>query len=336
VALLAIAGLPFGALAWAAKDGENRVPEGVLVGGVDVSGMDRSEAVHRLSQQIGVPAGRPLKVTVDGETYRLGGRRAGVRLDIREAVDRAIARGRRGSFLARGWREISGKKLTGSEPITISVDRGAIGRFVDKIAADVLVPAQDSTVSIAVDSVSVVEGHEGQQLADPAGLKARIADEFKRLNSERRLTASTEVVEPAGTTALDENSTIVTVSKAETLVRVFVGGEIVTSYNVAVGSDEYPTPLGTFSVQSMQVDPPWNVPNSSWAGDLAGKTIPGGDPANPLVARWIGFNGSVGFHGTASAGSLGSAASHGCIRMAPPDVIDLFTRVNTGTPVLVA
>ena len=48
-----------------------------------------------------------------------------------------------------------------------------------------------------------------------------------------------------------------------------------------------------------------------------GETIPGGDPRNPLVARWIGFNGSVGFHGTASAGSLGTAASHGCIRMAP-------------------
>ncbi len=86
----------------------------------------------------------------------------------------------------------------------------------------------------------------------------------------------------------------------------------------------------------MQVDPPWNVPQSDWAGDLAGQTIPGGDPANPLVARWIGFNGSVGFHGTASIGSLGTAASHGCVRMAPADVIDLYDRVAVGTPVLVA
>ena len=86
----------------------------------------------------------------------------------------------------------------------------------------------------------------------------------------------------------------------------------------------------------MQVDPPWNVPQSDWAGDLAGQTIPGGDPSNPLVARWIGFNGSVGFHGTASIGSLGTAASHGCVRMAPADVIDLYDRVAVGTPVLVA
>jgi lipoprotein-anchoring transpeptidase ErfK/SrfK len=86
----------------------------------------------------------------------------------------------------------------------------------------------------------------------------------------------------------------------------------------------------------MQKNPAWNVPQSEWAGSLAGETIPGGDPRNPLVARWIGFNGSVGFHGTASAGSLGSAASHGCIRMNPSDVIDLFGRVRPSTPVLVA
>ncbi|MET0770783.1 MAG: L,D-transpeptidase [Solirubrobacteraceae bacterium] len=50
----------------------------------------------------------------------------------------------------------------------------------------------------------------------------------------------------------------------------------------------------------------------------------------------MGFNGSVGFHGTASIGSIGSAASHGCVRMAPDDVIDLYDRVAVGTPVLVA
>ena len=53
------------------------------------------------------------------------------------------------------------------------------------------------------------------------------------------------------------------------------------------------------------------------------------------MARWIGFSGSVGFHGTREAASLGHAASHGCVRMDPKDVIDLFDRVQVGTPVLV-
>ena len=78
----------------------------------------------------------------------------------------------------------------------------------------------------------------------------------------------------------------------------------------------------------MQKNPTWTVPNSEWAGDLAGKVIPGGDPKNPLIARWIGFNGSVGFHGTKSIDSLGRSASHGCVRMAPEDVKDLYERVQ--------
>ena len=77
------------------------------------------------------------------------------------------------------------------------------------------------------------------------------------------------------------------------------------------------------------------MPNSDWAGGLAGQTIPGGAPNNPLKARWLGVNGSVGIHGTAEEWSIGSRASHGCIRMRVRDVVDLYPRVPMGTPVLI-
>ena len=109
-------------------------------------------------------------------------------------------------------------------------------------------------------------------------------------------------------------------------MRVFKKGEVVATYQVAVGSDEFPTPRGRFAVDRKEKNPAWNVPDSDWAGDLAGKTIPGGDPRNPLVARWVGISGPVGFHGTKDLGSIGSRASHGCVRMNPADVIDLFDR----------
>ena len=56
---------------------------------------------------------------------------------------------------------------------------------------------------------------------------------------------------------------------------------------------------------------------------------------NPLKARWMGIVGGVGIHGTGAPGSIGSRASHGCIRMTVPDVIDLYPRVPVGTPVLI-
>ena len=77
------------------------------------------------------------------------------------------------------------------------------------------------------------------------------------------------------------------------------------------------------------------VPNSAWAGDLAGTVVPGGIPSNPLKARWLGIYNGAGIHGTSDIGSLGSAASHGCVRMAVPDVIELYDKVPVGAPVYI-
>ena len=56
---------------------------------------------------------------------------------------------------------------------------------------------------------------------------------------------------------------------------------------------------------------------------------------NPLKARWMGIVNGVGIHGTGEDWSIGSRASHGCIRMHVSDVIDLFPRVPVGSPVLI-
>ena len=63
--------------------------------------------------------------------------------------------------------------------------------------------------------------------------------------------------------------------------------------------------------------------------------MPGGAPDNPLKARWLGIASGVGIHGTAEPWSIGSRASHGCIRMRVPDVIDLYPRVPVGAPALI-
>jgi lipoprotein-anchoring transpeptidase ErfK/SrfK len=332
---IALAALPFGALAWADHDAAGRVPDGTVIGGVNVGGLTASTAIKRLRAQIGIPARRAISVSIDSEhAGTLTARRAHVRLDIAALVHRAVERGRRGSFLTRGWRELTGKKLAFTSPVRIRADRRAVQRFVDGLEATVAKPTQDATLSIDVHSVSVTEGQDGQRLADPDGLVDALMAALRDRTAERHVEAETETVPAQSGTALLD-APVVTVSHAERTVRVFEHGQVVTSYPVAVGQPAYPTPNGTFAVQTMQKDPAWNVPNSEWAGDLAGKTIPGGDPANPLIARFIGFDGSVGFHGTADIASLGTAASHGCVRMRPDDVKDLYDRVSVGTTVYV-
>jgi lipoprotein-anchoring transpeptidase ErfK/SrfK len=129
--------------------------------------------------------------------------------------------------------------------------------------------------------------------------------------------------------------TVVTVDRRGLKLRLFKRLRHSKTYGIAIGAAGFDTPAGQFRIQSRQVNPAWHVPNSDWAGGLQGQTIPGGAPNNPLKARWLGVNGSVGIHGTAEEWSIGTRASHGCIRMRVSDVIDLYPRVPMGTPVLI-
>jgi lipoprotein-anchoring transpeptidase ErfK/SrfK len=105
----------------------------------------------------------------------------------------------------------------------------------------------------------------------------------------------------------------------------------VKTYPVAIGTSAHPSPVGSFTITTKQVDPTWNPPDSPWAEGL-GPIAPGA--GNPLGTRWIGTSASaIGIHGTYDDGSIGSAASHGCIRMHIPDVEELYESVAIGMDV---
>ena len=102
---------------------------------------------------------------------------------------------------------------------------------------------------------------------------------------------------------------------------------------VASGSQDHPTPTGRFVVWEKVDHPTWLPPDSEWAKEA--KPIPPG-PDNPLGTRWIGFDwGEVGIHGTNAPWTVGSATSHGCLRMVTEHVEELYELVEVGTPVVV-
>jgi lipoprotein-anchoring transpeptidase ErfK/SrfK len=108
-------------------------------------------------------------------------------------------------------------------------------------------------------------------------------------------------------------------------------GKKVKTYRVAVGTAEYPTPTGTYRIVTKQKNPTWNPPDSPWAEGL-GPIPPGA--GNPLGTRWIGTSApAIGIHGTPADYSIGTAASHGCLRMHMPDVEELYEQVAVGMPV---
>jgi lipoprotein-anchoring transpeptidase ErfK/SrfK len=338
VVLATLAAAGAGALAWADGSAAGKLPAGARVGGVDVAGLTRTQALERTRRRVTALIARPVQVQLEDQIYTLTAEKARVRVELDAAIQRAYAAGRKGSFVQRGWRKLTGQKVSADLPVKVGVDHNAIAAFIGRIEREKALNPVDAALNLTLTSVTVSPAKAGRRLAARDVLIARLTRRLTTTTDDRLIRAKTVEVEAKLTedTVFDAQPVAITVSRSERRARLFRRGELVKTYTVAVGSPEFPTPTGRFVVQTMQKNPSWNVPNSEWAGDLAGQTIPGGDPNNPLVARWIGFNGSVGFHGTASAGSLGTAASHGCVRMDPGDVIDLFERVTTGTPVLVA
>lgn len=116
-------------------------------------------------------------------------------------------------------------------------------------------------------------------------------------------------------------------------VVLYQGETTIKHYPIAIGRPGWETPKGNYTVLQKLKNPSWIHPLKK------GVTIPGGDPDNPLGRYWIGFwtNGKnwIGFHGTPNPGSVGTAASHGCIRMYNKDIEELFQQVSLGTQVSV-
>ena len=114
-------------------------------------------------------------------------------------------------------------------------------------------------------------------------------------------------------------------------VYVYQGDEISTSFPIAVGKPGWETPVGEYAVTNMLENPDWRNP-------FTGEVIPTGSN-NPLGDRWIGFwtdgNNVIGFHGTPNEGSVGRAASHGCVRMFNHDIRQLYAIAEVGMPVIV-
>ena len=302
----------------------NTIAAGVTVGGVPVGGLSREAARARLFQRLYLPMRAPVRVRVARRVRYVYAAGLGWKLDLAPLIAKAYAVGRRAGARSQ-------------IPAKPSIDRSAVHAFVGRVAVAVRIRPRSSRLHFSRKRVWATRHRTGRRLRDQGRLATAVVSAFSSPEASRVILWRGAPVAPYRRTVdvRRANRVFVTVSKSERKVRVFRWFRIVKRYTVAIGQSAYPTPEGLFHVHSKQVNPSWSVPRSGWAGSLGGSTIAGGSSENPLKARWIGFASGVGFHGTGDTGSIGSAASHGCVRMRVGDVKDLYRRVSIGTPVYV-
>jgi lipoprotein-anchoring transpeptidase ErfK/SrfK len=302
-----------------AKDPLN-VPAGVTAGGVDLSGTTLADAQARLEAAIAPKVNADLILGASGKPWTLKAADAKLTFDALTTAKRAIR-----------------AKAPGDVPLKLSHSKIAVRAWVAGVAAKVAKAPRDATAKITLTHIYRTRGVHGRaldQTAVAAQIDAALDD---GINAPRVLHTKLKQTSPkVNVNDLQRiYGTVITVDRAHFKLRLFKGLKFSKSYGVAVGQAAYPTPTGLFHIADKQVDPVWSVPNSPWAGELQGTTVDGGSAANPLKARWMGIINGVGIHGTGEDASIGSAASHGCIRMHVADVKDLYPRVPVGTSVLI-
>ena len=296
------------------------IKPGISAAGVDLSGLTVEQAATRLDQAYAPRLQGDMILGAAGIPWKLPMAEAQLKLDSVRTAKRAL-------YAKAG--------VTAVQP-AITHSRTAVRGFVERVAARVRKNPKDAAIKITVRHIFREKSHNGRALAIDAtrqAIDAQLDDPAAPRKVHARLTKVTPKVTFANLARV--YNTVVTIDRDNFKLRLFKGLKFRKSYGIAVGMAGLDTPAGRYAIQNKQVDPAWHVPNSAWAGSLAGQVIPGGAPNNPLRARWLGIANGVGIHGTAEDWSIGTRASHGCIRMHVSDVIDLYPRVPVGTTVLI-
>lgn len=338
IAAIAIAVVVLGAVGAAyAYDSSHKeeIADGITIGGVDVGGLTAAQAEAKVERKLLDPLRESLEVSFEGRTWKLPGKKLKVHADLGGAVAEAVDQSQEGGLPGRLVRYVSGAEVEESVEPQLSYSERAINEFVRRVAVDIDRQPRDAGVEASGDSLEVVSGHAGRKLRDNL-----LTDQLKAAvlsgDAERAIRARAHATQPEVTKkeVASQYPSYLTLDRSTFTLRLWQHLKLARTYTVAVGMEGLETPEGLYEIQEMEENPVWHVPTSDWAGELAGQTIPPG-PSNPIKARWMGIFEGAGIHGTEEVESLGHAASHGCVRMAIPDVEELYDLVEVGTPIYI-
>lgn len=297
--------------------GRDTVADDVRVGTLDVGGMERDKAAALIERRLAGTTDEPVAVMFRDRHFVLRPDVAQASIDADATVDAALDADAGETVAPR-----------------VTYARGAVQAFAGRIADRVNRRARDADIEWRDGKLDRTRARSGRAV-NQKELVARLAGVMGKPAPQR------SVAVPVRETARPDRTfedlakrypTVIAVDRDAKRLRLYKNLQLEKRYKIAVGKAGTETTAGRYKIVEKTVDPPWHAPNKAWAGELAGQTIPPGDPRNPLEARWMGFHDGQGIHGTKELSSLGSAASHGCIRMSVPAVKQLFREVKVGTP----
>lgn len=319
------------ASAWAIQYDNKTIdvlPSDTVIGGVPVGGLHYQAAVDKVRAQLEAPLHVPIHVQAEGFQADTTAWDMGLQIDVPAAVRKAMAPNHEGNVYQRAWRRFRGDD---HRNIALKADwtTGSSAALLEQAKKAVAIAPKNARMDTSTGFVKITPDVDGRAL-DVDKAKALLTEGVQKGDKQIHL----PVIHPKAAVQSDAFATVILVRAGENKLYLYKNGSVARTYDVATGRPEFPTPLGQFKVVSKQTNPTWHNPHSDWSKTMPETIGPG--PTNPLGTHALALSAAgILIHETPDVGSIGTSASHGCIRMRGGDELDLFNQVPTGTPVII-
>jgi lipoprotein-anchoring transpeptidase ErfK/SrfK len=314
---------------------DSRILPGVKVLGVDVGDMTRGKALAAVRKHVDEVLAQKVTVRAGSRTWRLRFSDLGLRADPANAVAGALRLSRSYSWVARVYHRLIHKPVAHSFDVSFHFDTHHVKKLVNKMAGSVLQPAVDAGIDyVNEQKIEFVHSRTGR------AVKKWVS--WKRLEAAVEAHQPTtvrfpmETVKPKVTDATLDKTIVV--NRTTNMLTLYKGFHVERRYPVATAMQGFLTPPGSWDVINKVENPSWINPclgqPGCWAASEPAMIPPG--PGNPLGTRALYLSApGIRIHGTPSDDSIGTYASHGCIRMHIPDSEAMYPLVPVGTKVII-
>jgi len=308
----------------------DRILPGITIVGVSVGEMTRSQAIKAVSAKIQETLSSSLTIQAGGREWDRTLADLGLTADVETPVDRAVALSASYSWLSRTYRRIANKPIVRSFDVSYTLGQDPLNQFIAQVERTLAVAPRSASYELVDGKVRMVRAKSGRALPPTRSLQLlqnAITDRLPAVELPVR------TVRPKVTNQKVGKAIIVNLSSNRiTLLDAF---KSVRTYRVATAMRGYLTPPGSWHVIGKVMNPTWHNPAPDTWGKGEPLVIPPA-PNNPLGTRALYLDApGIRIHGTPADYSIGTYASHGCIRMHIRESEALYPLVPVGTPVFI-
>lgn len=326
-ALLVAGGAGYAAYRYDAATAHRLLP-GIAIAGIDVGEMSRDEAVAAVAERVEAELDREIVVEAGDQVWHVTPGELGTSAEVEPLVDEALALNEGYSWPERVFRRLVNRDIGHDGQLQLLPDVAKLRQFVQTAAEAVSLDPSNASVDYVDGELVLQRPKFGRALSVP---DAKRALRQAITGGGAMVQLPTERIEPE--VGKEDLGHTIVVDLSELDLYLYDGLRKVTTYPVAAGSSGYPTPPGAWTIWDKRENPTWVNPAPDGWGKGLPASIPGG-PSSPLGTRALYLDApGIRIHGTPASYSIGTYASHGCIRMFMDDVEELYGMVPIGTTV---